>query len=137
MSPQPIRPFGVRSAFRPEPSPVCDRPIDLVHLSRQTLGDRDLEVELLSLFEKQAAQVISRLMLSSGNGERRWKHDLAHTLKGSARAVGAVRVAAAAQAYEEALYSAAGDAEIERVLAELERCVDEARAAAREFLADH
>jgi HPt (histidine-containing phosphotransfer) domain-containing protein len=137
MSPQPMRPFGTRPAFQPEPTPASDRAIDLVHLSRQTLGDRDLEVELLSLFEKQAAQVIQRLKQASGNGERRWKHDLAHTLKGSARAVGAGRVASVAQAYEEVLFSAAAEPDIARVLTELERCVEEARAAALDFLADH
>ena len=68
---------------------AADRPIDLVHLSRQTLGDRQLEVELLQLFDRQAAQIAARLGADTGNTDRRWRQDLSHTLKGSARAVGA------------------------------------------------
>jgi HPt (histidine-containing phosphotransfer) domain-containing protein len=104
-----MRDFGARRSVSPASDPAQEaapnRPIDLVHLSRQSLGDRTLEIELLTLFEQQAEHIAERLSAPSGNGERRWRHDLAHTLKGSARAVGAIAVAAAAQAYEEALYS--------------------------------
>jgi hypothetical protein len=31
-----------------------DRPIDLVHLARATLGDRSLEREVLQLFDRQS-----------------------------------------------------------------------------------
>ena len=37
--------------------PVRVRPIDLQHLSRQTMGDRDLEREVLGLFAEQAQTV--------------------------------------------------------------------------------
>ena len=37
-----------------------DRPIDLVHLSRMTLGDRALERDVLVLFERQIAHGIAR-----------------------------------------------------------------------------
>jgi HPt (histidine-containing phosphotransfer) domain-containing protein len=92
-----------------DPDPVADipgRPIDLVHLARQTFGERDLEAELLRLFDRQAAQIVARLAdtnLSAG----RWRADLAHTLKGSSRAIGAFGVAAAAEAYEQAADSGA------------------------------
>lgn len=135
MSMQAVRQFGTRDGYKP-PAPATDRPIDLVHLSRQTLGDRALETELLSLFERQAAQAIERLQQPNGNGERRWRHDLAHTLKGSARAVGAGRVAAAAQSYEEALFSSTSEMEISVVLAELAAAVEEARKAALEFVSE-
>jgi HPt (histidine-containing phosphotransfer) domain-containing protein len=75
--------------------------IDLVHLSRQTMGDEALETELLGLFAKQAALVTARLAQDSAAVEL-CRADLAHTLKGSARSVGAHRVAAAAEAYETA-----------------------------------
>jgi HPt (histidine-containing phosphotransfer) domain-containing protein len=72
-------------------------PIDLVHLARQTMGDRELEKELLALFDCQAAQIADRLrMVENGTASA----DLAHKLKGSARAVGAGAVAAAAENYE-------------------------------------
>ena len=99
-----LRAFGTRVGGCEEAvAPDDGRPIDLVHLSRQTLGDRDLEVELLGLFERQAGQIMQQIEQMAASGDRRLRHDLAHTLKGSARAVGAVAVAAAAQTYEETL----------------------------------
>jgi HPt (histidine-containing phosphotransfer) domain-containing protein len=75
--------------------------VDLVHLSRQTMGDAALETELLGLFARQAAVVTARLAQDS-TAVALCRADLAHTLKGSARSVGANRVAAAAEAYEAA-----------------------------------
>jgi HPt (histidine-containing phosphotransfer) domain-containing protein len=83
--------------------------IDLVYLARQSLGDKKLEVELLELYDRQAAQVIDRLSATRSGGELRWQRDLAHTLTGSSRAVGAFAVAAASEAYEAVLFSSAGD----------------------------
>ena len=40
-----------------------ERPIDLVHLSRMTLGDRGLEREVLALFDRQAT------VLAAGEGD--------------------------------------------------------------------
>ena len=72
-------------------------PLDLDHLSRQTLGDGALEREILSLFRRQADLMMERLVRARGGDEVRLT---AHTLKGSARAIGAWRVAAAAEAVE-------------------------------------
>jgi HPt (histidine-containing phosphotransfer) domain-containing protein len=80
--------------------PSFERPIDLVHLARQTLGDRGLEREVLDLFVVQCRSVIARLEAITEEPARR---DLAHTIKGSARSVGAWRVAEAAEACESAL----------------------------------
>jgi HPt (histidine-containing phosphotransfer) domain-containing protein len=102
-----MRDFGVRATAPVQASSEPRRPIDLVHLSRQSLGDRELEIELLTLFERQAEQIALRLATPLASNERRWRHDLTHTLKGSALAVGAMAVAAAAQSYEAALYGAA------------------------------
>lgn len=77
--------------------------LDLAHLSRQTFGDRALELELLTLFDRQAAQSAARLSESHREGDAGSRADLAHTLKGSARAVGAFRLGDAAEAYETAL----------------------------------
>ncbi len=107
--------------------PVPDRPIDLVHLSRQSLGDRALEKELLQLFDRQAEQIVARLGSEIGLGDRKWRRDLSHTLCGSARAVGALRVAQTASLYEEALFSSASD----RELTVLRDCMAEEVASAR------
>jgi HPt (histidine-containing phosphotransfer) domain-containing protein len=110
------------------------RPIDLVHLSRQTLGDRDLEIELLGLFERQAGQIVAQIANWTGGG-RSMRHDLAHTLKGSARAVGAVGVAAAAEAYENSLVCCT-PGEVAAAQAALALQVEIARKAVAALLAD-
>lgn len=85
----------------------AEPPIDLVHLSRQTFGDHDLERELLALFDGQAAQGAERLRAAPAFGDADWRIGLAHTIKGSARAIGAFEVGRAAEAYEEALRAGA------------------------------
>ncbi len=72
--------------------------IDLVHLSKYTLGNRDLESELLSLFRCQTNVYLERMSASSSPKD--WK-DAAHSLKGSARGVGAWAVADHAEAAEQ------------------------------------
>ena len=82
-----------------------DPPLDLVHLARQCLGDHELEAELLGLFRQQARTLTAELSASTPLS---LKARIAHTLRGSALAVGAGRVASAAQRIEE-LASAPGD----------------------------
>ena len=131
-----MRDFGARRSLSNSMTETAPKPtIDLVHLSRQSLGDRALEIELLTLFERQAEQIAERLATPSGNGERRWRHDLAHTLRGSAGAVGATAVAAAAQTYEEALF-AGGEMEVFAACEALFAAVAQARSAVLELLAE-
>ena len=78
---------------------ASERPLDLVYLARQTAGDRALEVELLGLFDRQAASIAERLAALDDENQDACAN-LAHKLKGSARAVGANGVAAAAEHYE-------------------------------------
>ncbi|MGL4406118.1 MAG: Hpt domain-containing protein, partial [Notoacmeibacter sp.] len=66
-------------------APSTARPLDLVHLARQTGGDRALENEILQLFRQQIGLCANQLRMTSGR-ERKL---IAHTIKGSARAVGA------------------------------------------------
>ena len=75
-----------------------DGPIDRAHLSRYTLGDVQLEREVLALFIEQAPDLLVRLR--SARTTREW-HMAAHTLKGSARAIGAWRLAKVAEAAEQ------------------------------------
>ena len=82
-----------------EPPPGSDeRPIDLVHLARMTLGDRGLEREVLQLFVRQAAVLLDRMEAADADTVVM----LAHTLRGSAQGLGAWRVAATAEAVERA-----------------------------------
>lgn len=78
-----------------------DRTIDLVHLSRMTLGDRDIEREVLQLFSRQIGLLLGRM----ADAEPAAVGALAHTLKGSACGVGAWEIAAAAEEVEAAVES--------------------------------
>lgn len=115
-----------RAAASASMPPVDPRPaIDLVHLARQTEGDSALEAELLGMFDRQSAKLIGRL--TSTDLSARARADMAHRLRGSALAIGAGRVAVAAERVEKAFESDAG--EPESALAELTDAVMEARAA--------
>ncbi len=74
-------------------------PIDHVHLRRYTRNDRALEIEVLQLFAGQAPETMASLV--AAQDAKAW-HIAAHTLKGSARAVGAWAVATAAEEAEKA-----------------------------------
>ncbi len=76
---------------------VESRPVDLVHLARYTLGDRDMEREVLSLFANQCDRDIERLQ--SAQSQTDWQ-GAAHTIKGSARAIGAWKLARLAEEAE-------------------------------------
>jgi HPt (histidine-containing phosphotransfer) domain-containing protein len=111
------------------PSPPLvpdDGPIDTAHLQRMTLGDASLEREVLAMFSAQAAALVKALANSPGNAGA-----LAHTLKGSACAIGAFTVADAASSLE-LLIRGGGDRR--KALAELDRAVAQARAAIDEIL---
>jgi HPt (histidine-containing phosphotransfer) domain-containing protein len=64
--------------------------LDLEHLSRQTLGNRDLEREVLELFVRHSGEQLERLTGSASESERR---ESAHAIVGAARAIGAFEVA--------------------------------------------
>ena len=104
-----------------------DRPIDLVHLARTTLGDRALEREVLQLFDRQSGILIARMWTAPPAALAA----LAHTLKGSARGIGAWRVARAAELLELAGGSGHPTAE---ALDCLTAASDEARAVIAELL---
>jgi len=92
------------------------RPVDLVHLARQTMGDRALEQEVLALFVQQALQVRDQISAASTNERLR----LAHGLKGSARGVGAFAIADCATEIEK-------QPEDRNVLKRLSGLIDEVR----------
>ncbi len=76
---------------------VYHRPVDLVHLARHTLGNRDLEREILQIFVRQSALYMDRLRGAKTGTERQMA---AHTIKGSARGIGAWEVADLAEVIE-------------------------------------
>ena len=115
-----------RSSARSLPArePISNS-IDQVHLERMTLGDRDLEREVLAIFARQTAMTLERIV---GAGPAR-AAAAAHTLKGSARGIGAWRVAEAAERLEHAATSAADETAMLSALADLEAASFEARLA--------
>lgn len=73
------------------------RPIDLVHLAKQCLGDENLEYEILRLFDTTVKTYFGRLELAVNYD------DLAlnlHSIKGAASGVGAWTIADLARAAE-------------------------------------
>lgn len=86
-----------RAAGAARPGQDGHRPIDMVHLAKQTLGDQGLEQEVLRLFDQMARTYLERLR-SSADVEQMLRH--LHTLKGAAAGVGAARIAELARAAE-------------------------------------
>lgn len=95
--------------------------IDRAHLARMTYGDRALERELLGLFDRQAAILLTRMCGASPEALA----TLAHTLKGSATGVGAWDVAHAADAAEQA--AAGGTTGRKLALADLAAAIEHVR----------
>jgi HPt (histidine-containing phosphotransfer) domain-containing protein len=79
------------------PKPEIRRPIDLDHLSRQTLGDHGLEQEVLRLFDEMSHVYYKRLEVSTTVDEL--LRNL-HTLKGAAAGIGAFGLAELARVAE-------------------------------------
>lgn len=85
-----------RMDWMPSPplAPI-DSPLDLDHLSRMTLGDIELEREVLAMFAEQAGRLLAAMAATPADAGA-----LAHKLKGSARGIGAFAVADAAASLE-------------------------------------
>lgn len=71
--------------------------VDLGHLRRYTMGNRELEREVLGLFAEQAAANLE--MLRHTNSPKAWR-EVSHTLKGAALGIGAWQVAQCCQEVE-------------------------------------
>lgn len=93
-------------------------PLDLSYLRSMTLGDERLEREVLEMFKAQTRDLLAQLALQPENSA-----ELAHTLKGSARAVGAFEVGEAAYALESSLRERG---RFEAAFRQLQGCVSEA-----------
>jgi HPt (histidine-containing phosphotransfer) domain-containing protein len=113
---------NLRKAAGPEQAPAV---IDEVHLGRMTLGDRGLEREILQIFMRQTAIMLERI----AGAEPAFAAATAHTLVGSARGIGAWRVAQAAEHLERAAIAATTAAEREEAIEKLKAATLEASAA--------
>ncbi|GAB4238273.1 MAG: hypothetical protein Kow0032_24600 [Methyloligellaceae bacterium] len=82
---------------RAEGKTARTRPVDLVHLARHTMGNRALEREVLELFLMQSELYLERL--DQAANDKAWR-DAAHTIKGSARGIGAWHLASCAEQAE-------------------------------------
>jgi len=96
--------------------PSKGRPVDLVHLTRQTLGDRAVEQEVLGMFMHQLVTIREGL----GRKDADERRALAHTLKGAASGVGAFAIADCAENIEQ---SPSDD----RLVAQLSELIDQAQ----------
>jgi HPt (histidine-containing phosphotransfer) domain-containing protein len=105
--------------------------IDENHLTRMTLGDRRLEREVLELFVRQNTIMLDRIV----GAELPLAAAAAHTLKGSARGIGAWRVARAAEFLEQAAM-AGSEADVDEAVTELKSASLEASAAIGARLSD-
>lgn len=111
------------------PSPPLaplDHPIDLDHLARMTLGDAELEREVLAMFADQSIRLVSAIAAVPAEAGA-----LAHKLKGSARGIGAFAVADAAAELETAIRTGT---DAPRALAVLKAAVADVRAAIEAML---
>ena len=94
---------GSEEAERPageagqDQAPAEQAPVDMAHLARYTLDDAALEREVLELFCTQSVPYLERLRAAA---TQKHVYEAAHSLKGSARAVGAWRMAQAAEQVE-------------------------------------
>jgi len=122
---------AVTPADAPPLAPV-EHAIDLHHLARMTLGERKLEREVLNLFDLQAGMLLARMTCEPPKAVAA----LAHTLTGSARSVGAWKVAAASEAVER-LASSPGPATLTGAMNRLSTAVAEAQAVIAELLQTH
>ncbi len=101
--------------------PICSDPIDLVHLSKQSLGDRALEAEILQLFLSQSVLYLDRMANASTKSERRLA---GHTIIGSARSIGAWRVANEAAAHADGCDGQADLADLSEAVAEVNAYIE-------------
>jgi HPt (histidine-containing phosphotransfer) domain-containing protein len=88
------------------------RPIDLVHLSRMTLGDRALERDVLALFDRQMDMLMQRIE----GAPAPIAAAAAHTMKGSAQGVGAFELATAADLVEQGARSCDATGHDDRII---------------------
>ncbi len=100
--------------------------LDRAHLAHYTMENRELECEIIALFLEQLPTTMAMLKTAARPAD--WKL-AAHTLKGSAAAVGAARINALAIEIEKCVFGKDRKA-IQELLTALEQAVTQFRRAA-------
>src|SRR5579872_5542090 len=107
--------------------------IDLEHLARYTGGEKGLNGEILRLFDGQITSMVAELnALLASRDSKRWR-EIAHTIKGAARGVGAFEMGEAAAKAEPV--NPADNAEAKAAIQKLEREAQTVRAFIATYLA--
>ncbi len=100
--------------------PSQSRPIDLVHLATQTMGDKSLEVEVLQMFARQARRALQDMTGTDAKATSA----VAHRLKSAASAVGAFKVSSSAERLEADGGDAAAMASVTAAVIEAENFIN-------------
>ena len=119
--------FGIATDIQAPPLAPCEPAIDRAHLARMTGGERALEREVLQLFAMQVGILSGRMQ----GAQPTEIGAFAHTLCGSARGIGAWRVAQAAELVER---TAAAGCDMAAARERLTRAIGEANAAIAELV---
>ena len=97
--------MGKKTAHKNTARPVADSgdrlagpPVDRAYLARFTMGNAEVEHEVLQLFADQVPLYLQQLR--DATADKAWKQ-AAHTVKGSASAIGAWRLARLAEMAEQ------------------------------------
>jgi len=107
--------------------------IDLEHLAKYTGGEKDLNGEILRLFDSQISSMVTELNgLIATEDSKRWR-EIAHTIKGAARGVGAFEMGEAAAKAEPV--NPADSAEAQAALQKLEQEAQTVRVFIEKYLA--
>jgi HPt (histidine-containing phosphotransfer) domain-containing protein len=107
--------------------------VDLDHLARYTGGDKAINAEVMRLFDGQATELVARLQsILDARDAKSWK-EVAHTLKGAARGIGAFAMGDAAARCEPV--DLADTAGANRAIADLKTKADAVQAFIRSYLA--
>jgi HPt (histidine-containing phosphotransfer) domain-containing protein len=110
--------------------------LDEEHLGRMTLGDRLVEREVLEIFVRHSATTLDLILGCIADRDPAAAAAAAHTMIGSARGIGAWRVAQAAERLERALNTGGDEQQWGEAIAALKAANLEANTAIGARLAD-
>ena len=110
--------------------------LDVEHLGRMTLGDRQVERDVLEIFVRHSATTLNLVLDCIADRDPAAAAAAAHTMIGSARGIGAWRVARAAERLERAVNTGGDEQQLGEAIAALKAANLEANTAIGARLAD-